>query len=73
MKNNNGWIVLALGSVTLSLEIFFLKFVQLLDRHVTHMWSNYIDYIAMDGSIFLAFFISAVIILCGLILIMKGK
>ena len=71
-KTNLGWLIFAIGLSTLSLEIYFLKIVQLLDQMVTHSWNGYMDYIFVDGAIFLSMCISCGVMLIGLVQIIKG-
>ena len=71
-KTNLGWLIFAIGLSTLSFEIYFLKIVQLLDQMVTHSWNGYIDYIFVDGAIFLSMCISCGVMLIGLVQIIQG-
>ena len=67
------WFGLAIGLATLSIEIYCLKFIQLLDRAILHTWYEYIDYIFVDPAIFLSMSISCCIIVISFVRIVKGS
>lgn len=73
-KNTIGWIAVIFGGLSLSVEIYMLKFIQMIEAYAGFPWrhSSAAEYI-FDPVILLSLLITAFIMLLGIILIIRKQ